>query len=169
MTADSFSTGAFAKSPSGNIVRRPKMPVQVCRMSERKEEKTNGCDCGDNKGNSEETLPKLSRRSFTSLTLSATLAHLVSTSGVIVHPTKARALWFDNELPETVLLGRVTGNGLEEPRRKLYSDDLYYPLHFRGLWKVRSTLVSVQCPAGYKLFGQRGSFERAQQVSFSSF
>lgn len=54
------------------------------------------------------------------------------------------------------------------PGANIFSDDLFYPNYFAGVWKSKSTLKSVACPAGYKLFGRMGSYEAAMEVSIIS-
>lgn len=61
------------------------------------------------------------------------------------------------------LMTRVTKVNVP-PLQGLFQKDLYFPEFFAGTWDVESTLLSVECPAGYKLFGRQGSFEAAQSV-----
>lgn len=63
------------------------------------------------------------------------------------------------------LVARVGQRAPRRPEERLFEEDLFYPDYFAGVWKTESKLVSVTCPAGYKLFGKPGSFEAAQRVS----
>lgn len=63
------------------------------------------------------------------------------------------------------LIARTRQGAPKRPVRHLFQNDIYYPDYFAGVWNTESTLVSVTCPAGYKLFGRLGTFENAQRVS----
>ncbi|KAI0567599.1 hypothetical protein FGB62_1g315 [Gracilaria domingensis] len=62
------------------------------------------------------------------------------------------------------LVKRLKQKTSEEMTERLFQEDLYYPDFFAGTWKTSSTLLSVACPAGYKLFGRTGSFEEAKKI-----
>lgn len=63
------------------------------------------------------------------------------------------------------LIARMRQGAPKRPVTHLFQNDIYYPDYFAGVWNTESTLVSVTCPAGYKLFGRPGTFENAQRVS----
>lgn len=103
----------------------------------------------------------VSRRYF----LAATACSTVPALHVLLHRVQPTlALPFPLEKPEAVI-DRLNRSAPPQPKHKVYAKDLFYPDHFLGAWTVRSTLLSVQCPAGYKLFGRPGSFEDVQKVS----
>lgn len=66
--------------------------------------------------------------------------------------------------PEDLKL-RVAQRAPPRPKARLLTPDIFYPDYFVGTWDTESKMISVTCPAGYKLFGRPGSFESAQKVS----
>eukprot|EP00737_Agarophyton_chilense_P004567 gb/GEZJ01005840.1/.p1 GENE.gb/GEZJ01005840.1/~~gb/GEZJ01005840.1/.p1 ORF type:complete len:173 (-),score=16.79 gb/GEZJ01005840.1/:375-893(-) len=65
--------------------------------------------------------------------------------------------------PPPDLVMRLKQRTPEEMAERLFQEDLHYPEFFAGKWKSISTLLSVACPAGYKLFGRTGAFEEAKK------
>lgn len=100
-----------------------------------------------------------SRRQFVQILFSG--AGLAAAFGV---HTSAEALPSPFASPEN-LISRVAQKAPHRPDAKLFEEDLFYPDYFAGVWDTESKLISVTCPAGYKLFGRPGSFESAQHVS----
>lgn len=117
------------------------------------------CDRGD--GRIDTKSESVSRRCFLMTAIYATPAMCALLSNV----RPSNAIPFLTEKPESVL-SRLNRAAPGQPKRRVYANDFFYPDYFLGAWTVRSTLLSVQCPAGYKLFGRPGSFEEAQKVCF---
>lgn len=101
------------------------------------------------------------RRHFLRTLTSGVSLSLLSTS---LSPSEAQAtINIPLAKPED-LVARIGQNASRRPVTHLFQDDIYYPDYFAGVWNTESTLVSVTCPAGYKLFGRPGSYENAQRV-----
>lgn len=115
------------------------------------------CDSGDARTDTKSE--SVSRRCFLTTVIYAapTMCALLSNARPSI------GIPFMTEKPESVL-SRLNRAAPGQPKRKVYANDLFYPDYFLGAWTVRSTLLSVQCPAGYKLFGRPGSFEEVQKV-----
>lgn len=96
----------------------------------------------------------LSRRAFVHLSLSLSLL-----------PLPARA--YNPFAEQQDLISHLEHAIPHPPISKIFQRDLYFPPSFQGTWDTYSTLLSVACPAGYKLFGRQGSFESAQKVRLS--
>lgn len=79
-------------------------------------------------------------------------------------PRPAEAI-YNPFAPPPDIVARLKQRLSEEAPERRFQEDLYYPTFFAGTWKTNSTLLSVACPAGYKLFGRLGSFEDAKKVS----
>ena len=103
---------------------------------------------------------QLSRRHFArALLLNAALAT------EFVKPSSVAALQSPFTAPEN-LIARFAQKAPPRPKARLFEEDIFYPDYFAGVWETESKLISVMCPAGYKLFGRPGSFESAQRVRF---
>lgn len=99
---------------------------------------------------------QLSRRHFArALLLNAAL------TTEFVKPSSAGALQSPFAAPEN-----LAQKAPPRPKARLFEEDIFYPDYFAGVWETESKLISVMCPAGYKLFGRPGSFESARRVRF---
>lgn len=101
---------------------------------------------------------QVSRRQFGQLLLSgASLGAIFAAPGVV------EAIPSPFSTPEN-LISRVAQTAPPRPEAILFEEDIFYPDYFVGVWDTESKLISVTCPAGYKLFGRPGSFEYAERV-----
>lgn len=102
----------------------------------------------------------VNRRGFAQLALSS-LSVFVLKGALAPSPSAAIASPFATPID---LIARVGQRVPRRPQEKLFEDDIYYPDYFAGVWRTESMLISVTCPAGYKLFGRPGTFEAVQRV-----
>lgn len=106
---------------------------------------------------------RLNRRQFASIVLQS-LA--LSTGFSISGQRSAEGAFGPFVAPEDLKI-RLAKGAPGRPEEKLFQEDIFYPDYFAGVWKTESKLLSVSCPAGYKLFGRTGAFEQARAVSFN--
>lgn len=102
----------------------------------------------------------VSRRQFAQTVFSA-----ASLGAMFAAPGAVEAILSPFAAPEN-LISRIAQKTPPRPEAKLFEEDLFYPDYFAGVWDTESKLISVTCPAGYKLFGRPGSFESARRVGF---
>lgn len=103
----------------------------------------------------------ISRRTFNRTSLAGIASSILFHHGII---RSAQAISSPFATPDD-LAQRLVTRLTREPASKLYQSDIFYPEYFTGLWQTESTLLAVECPAGYKLFGRPGSFEATKEVS----
>lgn len=103
---------------------------------------------------------RISRRNFGDLFANVAIASAIST----LEPTSTLGVSLPGAQKERLVF-RLLQAAPGRPKNQITAKDLFYPIYFAGLWKIRSTLLSVACPAGYNLFGRPGSYEAAVNVS----
>jgi hypothetical protein len=67
-----------------------------------------------------------------------------------------------NELPESLLSGRVVDNLLSSPPYGMEGVDVFYPRWFAGVWEVTSECTDIQAPCGTALFGGNKTYQTAR-------